>query len=88
MDKKFLGIIPAAVLVEGIITYINIFFVEGTIYWQMVASLLIGVVVTISYKIDIPALFGLETKVPLVSNMNCSLSSRQVKKQKIVYKFG
>ena len=69
MEKKLLGIIPSAIVLEGVITYINTFFVEGVIHWQMVVSLVLGVVVAIAYKIDIPAVFEMKSHIPYFANV-------------------
>lgn len=43
-----------AVLVEGIITYINEFFVSEMAPWQMILSLTLGIIVATAYKLDLP----------------------------------
>lgn len=55
-----------AMLVEGIITYFNEFFVSGVAPWQMILSLILGMVVAISYKLDLPAYLNMEAHIPYI----------------------
>ena len=52
MNPDISKMVLAAMLVEGIITYINEFFVSGATQWQMTLSLTLGIIVAISYKLD------------------------------------
>ena len=54
------------VLVEGIITYFNEFFVSGNAPWQMIFSLVLGIVVAIAYKFDLPRYLNMESNIPYV----------------------
>lgn len=61
-DKKIIGLIPAAILIEALITYGKQFIVDGVFCWQMLASIMISILITCAYKINIVKCFGLETK--------------------------
>ncbi len=55
-----------AVLVEGIITYINEFFVSEMAPWQMILSLTLGIIVATAYKLDLPKYLKMESQIPYV----------------------
>ena len=58
-----------AVLVEGIITYINEFFVSGIVPWQMILSLTLGIVIAVAYKFDLPKYLNFESHIPYVGSI-------------------
>ena len=58
--------IMVAVLVEGIITYINEFFISGIAPWQMILSLVLGIVIAVAYKFDLPKYLKMESQIPYV----------------------
>lgn len=58
--------IMVAVLVEGIITYINEFFVSGIVPWQMILSLTLGIVIAVAYKFDLPKYLKMESQIPYI----------------------
>lgn len=64
--------IMVAVLVEGIITYINEFFISGIAPWQMILSLTLGIVIAVAYKFDLPKYLNMESQIPYVG---CILTS-------------
>lgn len=66
MKQDVSKMVMAAVLVEGIITYFNEFFVSGDAPWQMILSLVLGTVVAIAYKFDLPKYLNIESNVPYV----------------------
>jgi len=55
-----------AMLVEGVITYINEFFVSGLAPWQMILSLVLGIVIAVAYKFDLPKYLKMESQIPYV----------------------
>ncbi len=57
MENKTFGIVTFAVLIEAIITYFNEFYVQGNICWQMALSIVLGIVIAVAYKLDLPACF-------------------------------
>ena len=64
MENKVFGIAAFAILIEGIISYINEFFVHGSFCWEMFLSLVLGISVAIAYKLDLPARFNLKSRIP------------------------
>ena len=66
MKQDVSKMVMAAVLVEGIIIYFNEFFVSGDAPWQMILSLVLGTVVAIAYKFDLPKYLNMESNVPYV----------------------
>ena len=66
MKQDVSKMVMAAVLVEGIITYFNEFFVSGDAPWQMISSLVLGTIVAVAYKFDLPKYLNMESNVPYV----------------------
>lgn len=66
MKQDVSKMIMITVLVEGIITYFNEFFVSGNAPWQMIFSLVLGIVVAIAYKFDLPRYLNMEANIPYV----------------------
>ena len=66
MKQDVSKMIMITVLVEGIITYFNEFFVSGNAPWQMIFSLVLGIVVAIAYKFDLPRYLNMESNIPYV----------------------
>jgi hypothetical protein len=62
-------IICAAIIVEGIIAYVKTFFVNGKFQWQMITSLVLGIVVALAYSLDLLVLCGLESNIPLIGQV-------------------
>ena len=66
MENKTFGIAAFAVLIEGIITYTNQFLVQESFCWQMALSLVLGIIVAVAYKLDLPSYFNLKSDIPYV----------------------
>ena len=66
MENKTFGIMTFAILIEGIITYINQFLVQESFCWQMALSLALGIIVAVAYKLDLPSYFNLKSDIPYV----------------------
>ncbi len=66
MSEDISKIAIAAVLVEGIITYINEFFISGIAPWQMILSLVLGIIIAVAYKFDLPKYLKMESQIPYV----------------------
>lgn len=66
MENKTFGIVTFAVLIEAIITYFNEFYVQGNICWQMLFSMVLGVIIAVTYKLDLPSYFNLSSDIPYV----------------------
>lgn len=66
MENKTFSIVTFAILIEGIITYFNEFYVQGNICWQTLLSMALGIVISVAYRLDLPAYFNLKSNVPYV----------------------
>lgn len=66
MTITIASLLCAAIIVEGIITYVKTFFVDGKPQWQMLVAIALGILVAIAYQLDILALFGMISSVPLL----------------------
>ena len=66
MENKTTGIASLAILIEAIITYFNKFFVQENFCWQMLFSVVLGIVIAVAYKLDLPAHFNLNSQIPYV----------------------
>lgn len=60
------AVISLSVITEALITYFNRFFVLSNFPWQMLASIIVGVLVAFAYKIDITELVIAKPSVPYV----------------------
>ena len=69
MENKTVGITSFAILIEAIITYLNQFFVQKNLCWQMVLSVALGIVIAVIYKLDLPACFNLKSDVPYIGSV-------------------
>lgn len=69
MNEYMSKMIMATILIEGIVTYFNEFFISGNTPWQMIFSLILGVIISVSYKLDLPQHLGLESTIPYVGSV-------------------
>ena len=69
MNQDISKMIMTAILVEGIITYFNKFFVSGNAPWQMILSLILGIVIAMAYKLDLPKYLGLKSDIAYVGSV-------------------
>lgn len=61
---QFFGIVFLAIIVEGVISYGKMIFVDRKVQWQIVAAIVLGVVVAIAYAVDLLAIVGMITTIP------------------------
>ena len=66
MSEDVSKIAITAMLVEGIVTYFKEFFVSGIAPWQMILSLVLGIVIAVAYKFDLPKYLKMESQIPYV----------------------
>lgn len=66
---NFFSILFLSIIIEGLITYIKEFFVKGKIQWQMIISIVVGVLVTAAYQVDILSLVGLQSPIPYLGSI-------------------
>ena len=69
MNKEVSKMLMVCVVLEGIITYINNFFVIGEPHYQMILSLIFGIFIAVAYKIDILKLANIESEIPYVGSV-------------------
>lgn len=65
----FMPIILMAIVVEGLITYLQQLISHHKLCWQMLVSIAIGVFCSVIYQIDLFSLFGLNADVPYVGSI-------------------
>lgn len=66
MENKTTGIASLAILIEAIITYFNQFFLQENFCWQILFIVVLGIVIAVAYKLDLPAHFNLNSQIPYV----------------------
>lgn len=66
MNKEVSKMLMVCVVLEGIITYINSFFVIGEPHYQMILSLIFGIFIAVVYKIDLLKLANIESEIPYI----------------------
>ena len=69
MNNKLAPIISFSIIVEGIISYTNQFFIDGNFSIKMLVSIILGITIAISYGLDIPSHFDFKSKIPFVGNI-------------------
>lgn len=69
MNQYVSKMIMVAILIEGIVTYFNEFFVSGNMPWQMICSLVLGIIMSVSYKLDLPKYLGLKSLIPYIGSI-------------------
>ena len=66
MAENISKIVMIAIILEGMITYFKEFFVMGVFPWQMILSLILGIIVAVAYKLDLPKYLNMESQIPYV----------------------
>ncbi len=66
MNTEVSKMLMMCIVLEGIITYINNFFVLGAPHYQMVLSLAFGIFIAVAYKIDLLKLANIESEIPYI----------------------
>ena len=61
--------IMVAILIEKIVTYFNEFFVSGSTPWQMICSLIFGILSSAFYKLDLPKHRGFKSTIPYIASI-------------------
>lgn len=69
MNKEVSKMFMVCILLEGIITYINNFFVSGEPHYQMMLSLVFGILIAVAYNIDILKFINIESNIPYVGSI-------------------
>lgn len=68
MNNKIVEIISFSILIESLITYFKEFFVNDDFSFSMLFSIILGIVIAIAYKLDLPEYLDLKSSVPYVGN--------------------
>ena len=69
MESKTFEFAAFAILIESLITYINQFFIQENFCWQMALSLVLGIIIALAYKLDLPAYFNLKSDIPYIGRI-------------------
>ena len=69
MESKTFEFATFAILIESLITYINQFFIQENFCWQMALSLVLGIIIALAYKLDLPAYFNLKSEIPYIGRI-------------------
>ena len=69
MNQYISKIIMTTILVEGIITYFNEFFVSGNAPLKMIFSLILGIIIAMAYKLDLTKYLGLQSDISYVGSV-------------------
>lgn len=69
MENQTFSIITFAILIEAIATYSNQFIVQESFCWQMFFSLILGILVAVAYKVDLPSYFNLKSDILYIGNI-------------------
>lgn len=69
MNDNMIKIISLSVIVESVITYFKEFFVYGYFSISMIFSIILGISISIIYKLDLPECFNLKSTVPYIGNI-------------------
>ena len=64
-----LSIVGLAIIVEGIVEYFKTIFNDGKLAFPIIGAIVLGIVVSVAYGLDILAGLGLETQVPYLGNL-------------------
>ena len=69
MDNEIIEIMSFAVLTESIITYFKEFFINGDFSFSMLFSIVLGILIAVAYKLDLPEYLDLKSSIPYVGNV-------------------
>ena len=66
---EFINITLMAVVVEGVVSYSKMIFIERKVQWQVVAAIAAGISVSLNYRLDILLQFGFSGSIPFVGSV-------------------
>lgn len=69
MNDNIIKIMSLSIIVESVITYFKEFFVYGYFSISMIFSIILGISISIIYKLDLPECFNLKSTVPYIGNI-------------------
>lgn len=64
--SQFFALLFAAVVIEGLISYIKLFVVNGKFQWQNIVAIALGILISFTYQIDLFAIVGLKSEIKYV----------------------
>ena len=66
MNTEVSKMLMVCAILEGIITYLNSFFIIGELHYQMILDLIFGIFMAMAYKIDLLKLVNIESDIPYI----------------------
>ena len=64
MENNTFTLVTFAILIESLITYVKEFAVNGHFSWEIVVSIVLGILIAIGYNLDLPACFNATSQIP------------------------
>ena len=62
--ESIASLITMWALIEGLIEYTNMIFIGHKVQWQVITSIVIGIVVCFSFNVDMSRYLGIEAPIP------------------------
>ena len=69
MKKHITEIISLSIIIESIITYFKEFFINWNPSIGMIFSIILGIIIAITYELDLPKYINLKSNIPYVGNI-------------------
>ena len=66
---QMFSVIVMSILIEAVITYVKTIVVDKNIKWQIIASIMLSIALSLAYGLDIPALVGIVSPIPYVGSL-------------------
>lgn len=66
---EFFSILVMAIVVESVVDIIKDVFVNKTVMWQKIVSIVLGIVVAVGFGVDLFAMFGLTSTIPYLGTV-------------------
>lgn len=66
--EKFFNVILIAFVIEGVVTYVKTWFVDGDFKWQQLVTVAFGILIAVAYDIDLIAQLGAVSIIPFLGN--------------------
>lgn len=67
--QHFFPIFCGALVVEALVSYVKLIFVDKKIQWQVITAICIGVFVSFSFGLDLFTDFGMVSYIPYVGTV-------------------
>lgn len=69
MGKSLKNIITLSIITESLITYFNTFFGASEFHFSMLLSVMVGIIIAISYNLDLIENLELKSQIPYMGNI-------------------